>query len=155
MKRTILLTMMAAVLFVACKQAEKPAEAKRWEPKSGVLLGPVTAVDAAKNELTVGEGFLVSLGQEEMAGVKIGDEVRIFASKGKNSLEKIGVEKGPKPWVGTGVAMGPITSVDAKKCELVLGDHIIKVSAEDAAKYKAGDDVTVSVEKDRAVVSRN
>ncbi len=72
------------------------AETKSAPAKTGIVRGKVVTVDAASHQITVREKgtttektILVS--DKELAGLKVGENVRVVLKKGTNAAEKVHV----------------------------------------------------------------
>ncbi len=153
MKKYFILAAAVAVLAGGVFAQEEKAAGPRPFKGQGVAMGPISAIDQAKNEITIGND-IIKVKPADIARLKVGDDVTANVMKGKTTVRKAGEKKGPQPFGGYGVAMGPISAIDAAKNEIVLGDNIIKLSPKDIAALKVGDDVTVNVKKGKTTVRK-
>jgi len=147
MKKYILTLAVTGLLAGVVLAQEQKAEGPEPFNGNGVAMGPVSAIDPVKNEIIIGDS-IIKIGAADIAKLKVGDDVTVNVFKGRKTMvRKAGEKPGPQPFKGNGVAMGPISAVDAVKNEIIIGDNIIKIGAADIARLKVGDDVTVVVGK--------
>ncbi len=153
MNKYILSVIVAGVLTGPGFAQEKAAAPAPFHAKSGVVLGPVAAIDTAKNEIVIGD-HLIKIGRADIARLKVGDEVTVEVNGAKVKVRKEGDKVPPRLFnpKGGGVAMGPVSSIDPVKNEIMLGDNIIRVSPADIARLKVGDDVTAEFRKGKTTI---
>jgi hypothetical protein len=118
-------------------------------------MGPVFSIDAAKNEIVIGD-HLLKIAAKDIARLKVGEEVTVEVRGKKTVVRKAGDEKPTRVFnpKGGGVAMGPVSAIDAAKNEIMIGGNVIKVSPKDIARLKVGDEVTAEFRKGKAVIRK-
>lgn len=146
MKKYILGMLLAGVLTgTGCKKQEAAQAPQPFNAVSGVVMGPVSAIDQAKNEIVIGDN-LITVSPADAARLKVGDEVTVEVHDGKIAVRKAGEKAEPAPFSGlTGHEMGPIEALDAVKNELTVNSTIFKLKPADLAGLKVGDRVKVTV----------
>jgi hypothetical protein len=155
MKKCVLTLTVIGVMAAAGFAQEKAAAPELFHARNGVVMGPVAAIDAAKNEIVIGD-HLIKVGPAGIAGLKVGDEVAVEVHGSKVKVRKAGEKAAPRPFnlKGGGVAMGPVSAIDPAKNEIMIGDNIIKVSPADIARLKVGDDVTAEFRKGKTTIRK-
>lgn len=153
MKASFVFAAIFAVLAGGAFAGENKSGAPEYFRGQGVAMGPVSAIDKVKNEIIIGND-IIKVSPADIARLKVGDDVTVTVRKGKTTVRKADEKKGPQPFEGNGVALGPISAIDQARNEITLGDNIIKLKPEDIARLKVGDDVTVNVRKGKATVKK-
>ena len=152
-----MIALLAAGVFTGTvfAQAEKAEAPTPFIAKTGVVMGPVLAIDAAKREIIIGEHIL-KISQKDVARLKVGDEVTVEVNGRKVKVLKEEDKKSPRLFntKGSGVAMGPVSAIDAAKNEIMIGESIIKLSPKDIAGLMVGDDVTVEFRNGKTTVRK-
>ncbi|MEI7529200.1 MAG: hypothetical protein WCK76_09670 [Elusimicrobiota bacterium] len=156
MKKYVL-TLLAAGLITGTSfaQEEKAEGPQPFHARSGVVMGPVAAIDAAKNEIIIGDTIL-KVSAKDIARLKVGDDITVGVHGRKVKVTKAEDNKEPELFDprGGGVAMGPISAIDPAKNQITMGNNMIKISPKDIARLKVGDDVTVEGRKGRITVRK-
>ena len=155
MKKYVILAAVLAVMaggaFAQGKKVEGPTP---FHAKSGVVLGPVSAVNTAKSEITIGN-HIIKVDPKDAARLKVGDDVTVRVMKGTTIVETAAERGAPKLLEAkSGVVMGPITALDPATNEITIGDHIIKLTPKQMTGLKTGDDVRIEIRAGRAMVAR-
>ena len=122
---------------------------------SGVAMGPISAIDPAKNEIIIGDN-IIRIGAADIARLKAGDDVTVNVRKGKKTtVRKAGDKAEPVPFNGvSGENIGPVESIDPVKDEIVVSGTIFKVTLGDINRMSVGDRVKVVVNKGRTKVTK-
>ena len=140
---------------VAVLKAGESEPPQQFKHKNGMSIGFITAIDAAKNEIVLND-HIFKVSPADIARLKAGDEVTVKVKKGETIVRKAGESEPPQPFTHkNGMSIGLITAIDAAKNEIVLNDHIFKVTPEDITLLKVGDYVTVTVKKGKSAVVKN
>lgn len=129
---------------------------KEFKGSSGVLMGPVTAINVEKGEIIVGDSRLIKAGPRDIELFKVGDELVARLHNGELKLHHAGEKKAPEKFKGAGgVFIGTVSGIDMEKNEITIGGHSISVEPEDIAGLKPGDEVSVRVpRKGKAMVRK-
>ena len=155
MKKCMLALMVAGILTVAgCKKAEQGEGPQPFKAESGTAMGPISAIDAAKNEIIIGDD-IIAISPADIARLKVGDEVTVEVHGSKVTVKKAGDKVVLAPFSGlSGHVMGPVESIDTVKNELVVNATIFKLKPADIAGLKVGDSVKVTVTETKTTVTR-
>lgn len=108
MKKTLSILLAVFFLFgmssLNFAQAAQEKSTKKTEAKIEVTKGEITAIDANTNQITVkdikaGQDKVFTLDAKDIAGLKVGDKVKVKVEAGTNvvkSVKKIKSEAGKK-----------------------------------------------------------